>query len=180
MFTLLAPENYSGPSCSSLPGLKYQTVGNITCTNLNSEHTTKPIPTSTKSCPISITPLASSTTDPPPATPQYIIPLAVNVCALVLTSTYQLYNHCDLVTEKSRKTENMIPLTTIPEVSVTESVRVQMFTITILGAHDDSTIVGIMSEFKLTTTLLIVVFELLHCICLCLFLYSVFKEHYHN
>ena len=31
VFTLLAPENYSGPTCSSIPGLKYQILRNVTC-----------------------------------------------------------------------------------------------------------------------------------------------------
>ena len=39
VFTLLAPENYSGPTCSSIPGLKMQLVGNITCAD---EHTAMP------------------------------------------------------------------------------------------------------------------------------------------
>ena len=31
VFTLLAPGNYSGPTCSSIPGLKYQVMQNVTC-----------------------------------------------------------------------------------------------------------------------------------------------------
>ena len=31
VFTLLAPGDYNGPTCNSIPGLKYQSVGNITC-----------------------------------------------------------------------------------------------------------------------------------------------------
>ena len=31
VFTLLAPGDYNGPTCNSLPGLKYQSVGNIAC-----------------------------------------------------------------------------------------------------------------------------------------------------
>ena len=31
VFTLLAPGDYNGPTCNSIPGLKYQSVGNLTC-----------------------------------------------------------------------------------------------------------------------------------------------------
>ena len=31
VFTLLAPGNYSGPTCSSIPGLQYQVIRNVTC-----------------------------------------------------------------------------------------------------------------------------------------------------
>ena len=48
VFTLLTPGNYSGPTCSSIPGLKYQVVRNITCADLHSEQTI-PAPTSTTS-----------------------------------------------------------------------------------------------------------------------------------
>ena len=34
VFTLLAPENYSGITCNSIPGLKHQVVGNTTCADL--------------------------------------------------------------------------------------------------------------------------------------------------
>ena len=40
VFTLLAPWNYSGKTCSSIPGLKMQVVGNITCADQHSEQTT--------------------------------------------------------------------------------------------------------------------------------------------
>ena len=40
VFTLLAPENYSGVDCNSIPGLKYQLVGNKTCADQHSEQTT--------------------------------------------------------------------------------------------------------------------------------------------
>ena len=42
VFTLLAPENYSGPTCNSIPGLKYQIFGNTTCADQHSEQTTMP------------------------------------------------------------------------------------------------------------------------------------------
>ena len=43
VFTLLAPGDYSGPTCNSMPGLKYQTVGiNLTCADQHSEQTAMP------------------------------------------------------------------------------------------------------------------------------------------
>ena len=55
VFTLLAPGNYSGPTCSSIPGLRYQVERNITC-DLHKEQTTIPTPTSTMSSQISLSP----------------------------------------------------------------------------------------------------------------------------
>ena len=55
VFTLLAPGNYSGPTCSSIPGLKYQVEQNITCAAQRTEQTTIPAPisaTSNHNCPI--------------------------------------------------------------------------------------------------------------------------------
>ena len=40
VFTLLAPGNYSGAPCSSIPGWNYQSVKNITCADCNSDLTT--------------------------------------------------------------------------------------------------------------------------------------------
>ena len=40
VFTLLAPGNYSRPTCSSTPGWKYISVQNITCADFNHDLTT--------------------------------------------------------------------------------------------------------------------------------------------
>ena len=63
VFTLLAPGNYSGPTCSSIPGLKYQVVQNIACADLHKEQTTIPTPTSTLSSQIFISPIGNVLND---------------------------------------------------------------------------------------------------------------------
>ena len=67
VFTLLAPENYTQPTCANQSAI--QTINNITCADLpvHSEQTTLPAPTTTLPAPTTTLP-APTTTLPAPTT----------------------------------------------------------------------------------------------------------------